>query len=122
MRPFRYTAISSGVSPTKEFITDVTRLGHALFIYKVKISSVFVQDDKGAYYKPSYEIVDVLDSVEKMEEVERLLDSYKAIFLEDIDLDLQENLTMDSENLDDDKVIIIDGEDVQVEGDDDQPF
>jgi len=82
---FRYTAISSGVKPTKQFLTEYMKnySKFQLFVYKVKLTSAKEKNDKGTFYIPKYEIYDVHDkrSAAKAKDV---LESYKDMLKEDL--------------------------------------
>jgi hypothetical protein len=82
---FRYTAISSGIKPTKLFLTDYMKnySKYQLFIYKVKLSSIKEKNDKGTFYIPQYEIYDVHDK-NTAAQAKNVLESYKDMLKEDL--------------------------------------
>lgn len=96
LKPFRYTAISSGVAPTKDFITELASYGRSPFCFRVKITAVKTQNESGFFNIPMYEIYDV-NSPEMVEKADAMLDSYKAMFEEDVALDSEHGITEDPE-------------------------
>lgn len=114
LKPFKYTAISSGVSPTKDFITTVKRLGHHLFIFKVKISSRKEKNESGTFYVPEYKITGPID-VKDAQMMADMLENFKSMFEEDVEMDLENDIsgTMGSVSEEDFSA---------VEDDDDAPF
>lgn len=110
MKPFRFTAISSGVSPTKEFITDITSYGYDLFCFSVSIVSRKEKNEQGTFYVPQY-VINGPVSLDDAKKAEGMLESYKLIFEEDVELDTEHNLTSE------DEYEVIDGETVKTEKD-----
>lgn len=113
LKPFKFTAISSGVSPTKDFITAVKRMGYHLFVFKVNISTKKEKNESGSFYVPEYKLVGTVDKKDaKM--MEDMLANFKSMFEEDVVNDLEHDIsgTMGS----------MDEAFVPVEDDDDVPF
>ena len=99
-RVFRYTAISSGVKPTKEFLTNYlsSEFGkYQLFCFKVNISSVKEKNAKGNYFVPKYEIVDA-NSPAFAAKAESLIETYRNMMTEDLEKDTSAHASASTED------------------------
>lgn len=97
LRPFRYTAISSGVAPTKVFLTDLVGTGFQMFVIEVVITTKKEKNDKGTFYVPSYKMKEqpipkaiALQAMEVME-------SYKKMLEEDLRADIENTMAEEME-------------------------
>lgn len=54
---FRFTAISAGIKPVKNFYTQFVQnyAGFQLFIFKVKLAAEKISDSKGTYFVPKFD-------------------------------------------------------------------
>lgn len=88
---FRFQAISSGIVPTKKFLTEYMQEygGYQLFVFNVKISSVKEKNNKGIFYVPKYEIIGVNDKA-FAEKAKSAIETYADMLRSDLETEMDQ--------------------------------
>lgn len=97
---FKFTAISSGVKPTKEFLsTYLAKYSkYQLLCYRVKVVTEKVKNTQGTFYVPTYEFIGAVTPAQALE-FRDTLDGYKAMFEQEL-FDAMEQAPIDADSTD----------------------